>query len=78
MVVKADRQKLLGYEKTHRKSNPYFEPDDNQVPKADHAKFGCGKPVPSFGVFDGYHIHIVEDKLHRQQTHEEADSVCDY
>ena len=78
MVVKASRQKFLDEERIHQKLNSYFKPDDNQVPKADHTKFGCREPIPSFGVFDGDHIHVMEDELHRQQTHEEADGVCGY
>jgi hypothetical protein len=78
MVVKAGRQKLLGDEKIHRGPDSYFKPDDDQVPKANHTKFGCREPVPSFGVFNGHHVHIVEDELHRQQTREEADGVCGY
>ena len=57
------------------KVRPHFKPDDNQIPKADHAEFSCREPVPSFSVFDGHHIHIVEDELHRQQAREKADGV---
>ena len=66
---------MVRQETTHQKSGPYFEPDDNQVPKADHTEFGCGKPAPSFSVFDGHHIHIMEDELHRQQTREETNGI---
>jgi len=69
---------VVSAEKVHQELDPYFKPDDNQVPKADHTKFSCREPVPSFSVFDGHHIHIVEDELHRQKTREEADGIRDY
>ena len=68
----------LIYERIHQDLTLHFEPDDDQVPKADQTEFGCREPVPSFGIFDGHHIHIMEDELHRQQTHEKADGISNY
>ena len=66
---------VVRWRKESLRDGSHFKPDDNQVPNADHTKFSCREPVPSFGVFDGHHIHIVEDELHRQQTREKADGV---
>jgi len=49
-------------EKSMRLTN--LEPNDDKIPKANHAQLRWSVPGPSSCVFDGNDVHEVQDKLH--------------
>ena len=53
----------------------HLEPHNHEVPKPYHADLRRGITHPCFCVFDGDHVHEVEDELHGQEGEEEADKV---
>lgn len=56
---------------------PHLEPDNDEIPKPNHGNFGWGVSSPRFGIFDGDHIHEVEDILHGHVTEDKSNQVHD-
>ena len=62
------------FTKSRRRSD-YLEPDNDEVPEADHGDLGGGGADPSAGIFDGDDVHEVEDEFHDEEICEEAEEV---
>ena len=59
-----------------RDARAYLEPDDDEVPEADHAELGGRVPDPRFLVLDRDDVHEVQDEFERHDTHDEAHEVA--
>ena len=61
------------------KVGTHLEPDDNQIPKPNHADLERSevRPPVDSRVFDRDDIHRVEDDLHRQKAREEPERVTE-
>ena len=56
----------------------YLEPDDDEVPEADHAELRGRVVHPGFAVLDGDDVHEVKDHLERHDAHDEAGEVAQH
>ena len=52
-----------------------LQPHNDQIPKSDHSDFSGRVVCPRFSVFDGDHVHIVEDEFHRDQAEKESQKI---
>ena len=55
----------------------HLQPDDDEVPKTDHAEFGGGVSYPRLSVLDGNDIHAVQNELKSHDAHNEANEVVE-
>ena len=61
----------------YRDAEAYLEPDDDEVPEADHAELCGGVADPGSTVLDGDDVHEVQDELHSHKTDGKSDSISE-
>ena len=57
---------------------PYFEPNNHEIPEADHAELKWRIAVPGSRVLDSNNVHKVENKFHCEEGHQEAECVGEH
>ena len=53
----------------------HLQPDNDQVPKTNHAKLGDAVLIPRAGILDGYDIHEMQDELHGHEADYKSGSI---
>ena len=53
----------------------YLEPDENEVPKAEHGQLCGGHTTPRARIFDRDNVHDMDERFHREQRNEKAQRV---
>ena len=61
-----------------RDAEAYLEPDDDEVPEADHAELCGGVADPGSTVFDGDDVHEVQNHLERHDARYKTSKVTEH
>jgi hypothetical protein len=55
----------------------HLEPNNDQIPKSNHAQICRTIPFPCGRIFDGNHVHGMQHALHREEAEEKPDGIGD-